>query len=678
LVNTINKPLKVLLIGVGRFGKNYLRILKDLEEKKILKLVGLVVKTRESTRRLRREGNHLVEDQLPLSMLKKTDAVFIVTPSDSHHKYIKKCLPFCHVFVEKPIGVNSQELKKIQKEYKNQKNKLMVGHIFRWHPVIKFIKAFLQKNPVHVKSIGGEFISPANTDQGQDPVLEHLHLFDIMDELFDFKDYKIWASEKKRIRDVHWKEAGGIEGKFSFGWKKNTKKRNLKLVGHRRGQEITLEADLLQQKVVIHTKRNNRSKTVHFSRKEELLKTEIRCFLALCRGENPRYPNCSVGLKITELAIRTKFAAAKLPNVGIIGGGVFGTTCALSLPSDIRITLFDENREILMGASFANQYRHHAGFHYPRSVATIREILESEQEFKKVYGDLIVSDFPSYYAIAKEGSKVSADAFLEVCDKYGIWYQEAKCPEEFLNAGLVSLTVKTKEAVYDYIKMQKIIKERLSQKKNIQPALSSRVTNIRLLDNGGKLVTYVQNGRQKTQLFDYLINATYSKTNQWCKWLDFHKRDLFYHVKELVVLNISPNPQRCAVTIMDGDYATLVPQGSSKTRYTFGDVPLSIHEKVSSQRYEAHFRDWTKGRGTRWAEMQRRCLPWFPILRRASYVSSMFVTLPVERGQMNTDGRPTLVTDHGYGCWSVLSGKIMTSVKAARQICEGILQVHRN
>ena len=104
----------------------------------------------------------------------------------------------------------------------------------------------------------------------------------------------------------------------------------------------------------------------------------------------------------------------------------------------------------------------------------------------------------------------------------------------------------------------------------------------------------------------------------------------------------------------------------------------ALHEKVSSQRYEAHFRDWTKGRGTRWIEMQRRCLPWFPILRRASYVSSMFVTLPVERGQMNTDGRPTLVTDHGYGCWSVLSGKIMTSVKAARQICEGILQGHRN
>ena len=676
--NTIKRKLQVVLIGVGRFGKNYLRILKKFEKQKRLSIAGLIIKTKKSKKQLQKKEKCKVLKNLSNSLLRKTDAVFIVTPARFHAKYILRCAHFCHVLCEKPIGVSSKELDKIQKIHKAQTKEIMVGHIFRWHPITKYLKSLLGKKQIQVQRINGNFISPINTDHGEDPVLEHLHLFDIVDYIFQYQKYAIWAENRGRIRDVHWRVHSGPEGRFNFGWNKNKKERFVEIEGLHAGKNFTYKADFLKNKITIQKKKSHLSKTIYLKPKEENLKKEIRSFLKLCEGKDIEFPNSTVGIKIAKIALNTKRSTAKSPKVGIVGAGVFGLTCALALPSDIKITLLDENREVLKKASYANQYRHHAGFHYPRSEETIQEILESEDEFRGLYGDLIVSNFPSYYAIAKAGSKISPDAFLRVCNKFKMWYREAQCPKEYLNPNLVSLIIETKESVYDYKKMKLFFEQKLSQKTNITTALHSRVTNIRLLDSGQKQVTYMQNGKQIQNGFDYLINATYANVNQWCDWLRFQKRDLIYRVKELVNLNISPNSHKCAVTIMDGDFATLVPQGSSPTGYTLGDVPLSIHEEVNRRRYEARFRDWTKGRSTRWPEMQNRCLEWFPILKRATYVSSMFVTLPVEQRQMETDGRPTIVTDHGFGCWSVLSGKIMTSAKAAKVICEGICQTRTN
>ena len=61
------------------------------------------------------------------------------------------------------------------------------------------------------------------------------------------------------------------------------------------------------------------------------------------------------------------------PRVAIIGGGIFGATCALILGERFSVTLFERHSDLLMEATRANQYRHHAGYHYPRSLETIKE-----------------------------------------------------------------------------------------------------------------------------------------------------------------------------------------------------------------------------------------------------------------------------------------------------------------
>ena len=104
--------------------------------------------------------------------------------------------------------------------------------------------------------------------------------------------------------------------------------------------------------------------------------------------------------------------------MAVIGGGVFGATCAVDLSRSFDVTLFERDTDLLKGATYANHNRHHYGFHYPRSPATIEQCLRSREDFERTYGDCIDRDFDNYYCVAKEGSKTSADDYLEVMRRF--------------------------------------------------------------------------------------------------------------------------------------------------------------------------------------------------------------------------------------------------------------------
>ena len=61
-------------------------------------------------------------------------------------------------------------------------------------------------------------------------------------------------------------------------------------------------------------------------------------------------------------------------NIAIIGSGFFGTSCAIQLAKKHKVDIFEKKKYILCGASKANQFRFHLGYHYPRSKKTMLEI----------------------------------------------------------------------------------------------------------------------------------------------------------------------------------------------------------------------------------------------------------------------------------------------------------------
>jgi len=78
----------------------------------------------------------------------------------------------------------------------------------------------------------------------------------------------------------------------------------------------------------------------------------------------------------------------------VIGGGIHGLTSAIALAKEgLEVTIFEKEKEILLGTSGSTHNRAHMGYHYPRSCETAIECS----------GDWIslLKNIQKYYSILK-------------------------------------------------------------------------------------------------------------------------------------------------------------------------------------------------------------------------------------------------------------------------------------
>ena len=104
--------------------------------------------------------------------------------------------------------------------------------------------------------------------------------------------------------------------------------------------------------------------------------------------------------------------------IAIVGAGFFGTSIALKFAKKHHVYIYEKENEILKGASESNQFRYHLGYHYPRSIKTIDEVLKSDSfnRKNKHFKDFLIKNH-NYYGINKKYSKISFLKYLEVLKK---------------------------------------------------------------------------------------------------------------------------------------------------------------------------------------------------------------------------------------------------------------------
>ena len=119
---------RILLIGLGRWGANHLRVLQSMP-------VELFV-AEHDPQRLNSSGvpqNHRTADARSLFPI--IDAAVVVTPAQSHFEICRDLLEAGKdVFVEKPITLKSADGKQLTELAKRHGLILQVGHIFRFDP----------------------------------------------------------------------------------------------------------------------------------------------------------------------------------------------------------------------------------------------------------------------------------------------------------------------------------------------------------------------------------------------------------------------------------------------------------------------------------------------------------------------------------------------------------------
>ncbi len=366
---------------------------------------------------------------------------------------------------------------------------------------------------------------------------------------------------------------------------------------------------------------------------------------------------------------------AKQSRVAIIGAGIFGVSCALELAKENDVVVFEQQADIMSVGTKGNQYRHHYGFHYPRSKETVVQCKAAESDFRGLWREAIIEGIPAFYAVAKNGSKVTAPEFLDFCDQMNLVYKQAYPEKKLLNRDSVSLCIETTEPVYDSEKMRKMGYDMIAQKSTIDLRLASAIVGGSVDQTSGKKRLQVRSNKNDTfEEFDFVVNATYANHNLFRGWFGFPTIDLEFRLKELPIIRL-PKMSPAAVTIMDGPFVTIVPVGHSGL-YTLGDVPRSIIEVSHSWGGIPWTAKYMNAISSRFSEMKIADEYFIPIIAEAEYVRSMFSVLPVLPDRLETDERLTAVTYHGSGCWSVLEGKIVTCVTAAKQIVRELALEH--
>jgi hypothetical protein len=337
--------------------------------------------------------------------------------------------------------------------------------------------------------------------------------------------------------------------------------------------------------------------------------------------------------------------------IAVAGAGIYGTTAAIRLAEQGHdVHLFDP-LGVMRAASAINQYRVHAGYHYPRSPETIREILEARAEFIDAFEPAIVPTSKHYYAIPKEDSRTPPDLYEEIMAEHALPLHS--CRPEWMNFNFIDRCYEVEENIYDPDALRDLVETRL------------RMLQIRYV---------AQEFTPEMRLeYDFVVWATYGLGPS---------RNVFkiakFQVAEKMLVQLPEPLHHIALVVVDGPFTAFDPYGSSE-QSLFGSAKNTNHWTTSdpNEPIPAHYANllnhphFEPAAFTRFEAMRDDCCKTVPSAADAIYLGSRF-TLRVVEDNPEHDRRTLYMKEGAPGEFHIFSGKVVSAVKAARQVSEAI------
>ncbi|HUN64231.1 MAG TPA: FAD-dependent oxidoreductase [Candidatus Sulfotelmatobacter sp.] len=337
--------------------------------------------------------------------------------------------------------------------------------------------------------------------------------------------------------------------------------------------------------------------------------------------------------------------------IAVVGAGIYGSYTAIRLAeSGHRVELFDP-LGVLRGASDVNQFRIHAGYHYPRSPETIEETLETRAEFISAFAPAIVRGRQHYYAIPKQGSLTSPDAYERMMARHNLCLRP--CKPSWMDFSFIDRCYEVDEHLYDPQLLRQL--------------LETRICALRIKFHQ---THYPQELRRE---FDFVIHATYGLGSS---------RGMFrcakYQVAEKMLIELPPPLRSVALVIVDGPFTAFDPYGNTSSsqfgsakhtnHWTTTDPCLPIPEPYASLLNRPEFKPVPF---SRFAAMRSDAALAVPLANDATYIGSRF-TIRVVEDNPKEDRRTLYIQEPAPREIHIFSGKVVCAAKAARLICERI------
>lgn len=337
--------------------------------------------------------------------------------------------------------------------------------------------------------------------------------------------------------------------------------------------------------------------------------------------------------------------------IAVVGAGIYGATCAIRLAEQGHGVHVFDRLGVLRAASAINQYRVHAGYHYPRSPETIAEVSEARAEFISEFAPAIVRNSRHYYAIPRQNSLTTPDAYEKIMQAHHLPLR--LCQPAWMNFKFIERCYEVDENIYDPDLLRKLIEGRLK-------AHGISVTQ--------REFTAAMRGD-----YDWVVWATYGLGPSKGVF-----KGAKYQVAEKILIELPAELHGVALVVVDGPFTAFDPYGGS-TRSLFGSAKNTNHwtttdpNEAVPEPYAGvlNAREFQPVPFTRFAAMRADCCLSVPAAKDAVYIGSRF-TMRVVENNPEHDRRILYVQEGAPQEMHIFSGKVVSAVKAARIVCAKI------
>jgi hypothetical protein len=343
--------------------------------------------------------------------------------------------------------------------------------------------------------------------------------------------------------------------------------------------------------------------------------------------------------------------------VAVLGGGIFGCSAAVALArAGHTVELFEQQATLMNAASMVNQYRLHRGYHYPRSSSTGVASRAAAASFRQHYGAAIIDGGRHFYAIARQGSKLDGAAFMNFCESERLAYRVVdNC--SLVNYDTIEVVVDVEETRFDPWVLRELASEQMNAA-GVRCHLGVRAPD------------------DLRRRFDFIVIAGYASTNELLQHLGCATSPYQFEVCEKPVVAMPSEFTDTGIVVMDGPFGSIDPFAATE-HHVLGSVDQAIHYRTIGARCEvpAHLQSVLNA-GVVAPPPFSRCSGFItsgsehiPSLAHARHVGSMFTVRAVQPNVDATDERLTSVQKIDAQVARVFSGKIVTAIDAALQVC---------
>lgn len=338
--------MKFLIIGLGGIGQRHLRNLRALLGKEV-EISGQDLRPNPPvlTDQLQIDpGSSLREKynlppflDLEQALAQKPDVVFVCNPSSLHIPVaIRAAQAGCHLFIEKPLSNNLNQLDELFNLVERRGLKAGVGYQMRFHPCLKRLHELVREKTVgrilSVRAEVGEYmpgwhtyedyrqIYAARQDLGGGVILSQIHEFDYLYWLFGFPHSIYTLGGHLSNLEIDVEDTADTLMEFEFDshplpvtLHQDYLQRPLSRYCEVFGESGKIRMDLRELKVDVYDGQGKQVETSSYAgfQRNQLFLDELKSYLEFLQGKDNEIVDLRAGAQSLRMALAAKESLAE-------------------------------------------------------------------------------------------------------------------------------------------------------------------------------------------------------------------------------------------------------------------------------------------------------------------------------------------------------------------------------